>query len=124
MHWHARRKACVSAKTAALQREMTLSEVLKAFGVAQATLAEALGVSQGEVSRESRVVYLIAPRPEIAWPLHSPEHVCVPVPSTIAEPGLSDNAYSWAHRPDGPPFRPSASRRSTIVRPTPRTVST
>jgi transcriptional regulator with XRE-family HTH domain len=52
--WDASRKARVKAKTDALQREMTLCDVRKAFGVAQSTLAEALGVSQGEVSRLER----------------------------------------------------------------------
>lgn len=52
--WDPNRKARVKAKADAMQREMTLSEVRKAFGVAQATLAETLGISQGEVSRLER----------------------------------------------------------------------
>lgn len=44
----------IDADVAKISREMTIAQIRKAIGMAQATIANVLGVTQGEVSRMER----------------------------------------------------------------------
>lgn len=52
--WSPERKARVRAEVDRLNREITLTEIRKAVGLAQAAVAQSLGVTQSEISKLER----------------------------------------------------------------------